>query len=210
MLLSEIMPEYEFGEIHSIRLSASPEAALTACKEVTPGEMPLVRLLFTLRSLPAWLTGRQGLPTEKTPSLFEQMLAFGFVPLGDNPNRELVVGMIGQIFKVCGEMPIIRDAREFVAFEEPGYAKAAMNFHIEFADRGTLLSTETLVMTTDSSSSRQFERYWRVIYPGSAEIRRSWLRAAKRRAEQGVEDCDLGRCGYVIAHERLAEHHHKP
>ena len=81
--------------------------------------------------------------------------------------------MIGQMFKVCGETPIIRDAREFVAFEEPGYAKAAMNFLIEFADRGTLLSTETLVMTTDSSSSRQFERYWRVIYPGSAAIRRT-------------------------------------
>jgi hypothetical protein len=56
--------------------------------------------------------------------------------------------VIGQMFKVRGETPIIRDAREFVAFEEPGYAKAAMNFFVGFADRGTLLSTETRVMTT--------------------------------------------------------------
>lgn len=183
MLLDEIMPEYEFGEVHSIRLSASPEAALAAFKEVTPGEMPLVRLLFTIRSLPARLMGRQGLPTGKTAPLYEQMLDFGFVPLGEKPNRELVAGTIGQMFKLRGETPTIRDAREFVAFEEPGYAKAAMNFFVESADRDTLLTTETRVVTTDSASRRQFGRYWRVIYPGSAAIRRSWLRAAKRRAE---------------------------
>jgi hypothetical protein len=151
MLLDKIMPEYEFGEVHSIQLSASPEAALAAFKEVTPGEMPLVRLLFTLRSLPAHLMGRQGLPTEKTTSLYQQMLGFGFVPLGDKPNRELVAGMIGQMFKLRGETPTIRDACEFVAFEEPGYAKAAMNFFVESADRDTVLTTETRVMTTDSA-----------------------------------------------------------
>lgn len=187
MLLDEIMPEYEFGEIHSIRLSTSPEAALAAFKEVTPGEMPLVGLLFTIRSLPERLTGRQGLPTKKTASLYEQMLDFGFVPLGEKPNRELVAGTIGQMFKLRGETPTIRDAREFLAFEEPGYAKAAMNFFVESADRDTLLTTETRVMTTDSASRRQFRCYWRVIYPGSAAIRRSWLWAAKRRAEHTSE-----------------------
>jgi hypothetical protein len=210
MLLDKIMPEYEFGEVHSIQLSASPEAALAAFKEVTPGEMPLVRLLFTLRSLPAHLMGRQGLPTEKTTSLYEQMLGFGFVPLGDKPNRELVAGMIGQMFKLRGETPTIRDACEFVAFEEPGYAKAAMNFFVESADRDTLLTTETRVMTTDSASRRRFGRYWRVIYPGSAAIRRSWLRAAKRRAEQGAEGCVPGWCGSAITHEKAAERRYTP
>ena len=210
MLLDKIMPEYEFGEVHSIQLSASPEAALAAFKEVTPGEMPLVRLLFTLRSLPAHLMGRQGLPTEKTTSLYEQMLGFGFVPLGDKPNRELVAGMIGQMFKLRGETPTIRDACEFVAFEEPGYAKAAMNFFVESADRDTLLTTGTRVMTTDTASRRQFGRYWHVIYPGSAAIRRSWLRAAKRRAEQGAEGCVPSWCGFAITHEKAAERRYTP
>lgn len=209
-MLDEIMPEYEFGEVHSIRLSASPEAALAAFKEVAPGEMPLVRLLFTLRSLPARLTGRQGLPTEKTISLYEQMLDFGFVYLGDKPNRELVAGMIGQMFKLRGETPTIRDACEFVAFEEPGYAKAAMNFFVEPADRDTLLTTETRIMTTDSASRQQFGRYWRVIYPGSAAIRRSWLQAAKRRAEQGAKGCVPGWCGSAITHEKVVECRYKP
>ena len=43
--------------------------------------------------------------------------------------------------------------------------------------------TETRVATSDERSERVFARYWRVIYPGSALIRRNWLRAIKARAE---------------------------
>ncbi len=45
------------------------------------------------------------------------------------------------------------------------------------------LTTETRVFATDSRARRRFAVYWRVIYPGSALIRRSWLDAIKRRAE---------------------------
>ncbi len=96
----------------------------------------------------------------------------------------VVGGEIGQMWKpLGGSASAIRDVRQFVAFEEPGYAKVAMNFFVEPADRGSRLTTETCVMTTDAISRRRFALYWRVIYPGSALIRRSWLRAAKRRAE---------------------------
>jgi hypothetical protein len=40
------------------------------------------------------------------------------------------------------------------------------------------------VHATDDSARRKFARYWRVIYPGSALIRRMWLRAIKLRAER--------------------------
>ncbi len=46
-----------------------------------------------------------------------------------------------------------------------------------------LVTAETRVYATDASARRRFARYWRVIYPGSALIRRRWLRAMKRRAE---------------------------
>jgi hypothetical protein len=36
---------------------------------------------------------------------------------------------------------------------------------------------------TDASTRRPFALDWRVIYPGSALIRRMWLRAIARRAE---------------------------
>jgi hypothetical protein len=113
------------------------------------------------------------------------MLASGFLFLAEGPGRrEVVGGEVGQMWKpLGGSAPAIRDARQFVAFEEPGYAKVAMNFFVEPADGGTRLTTETRVMTTDAVSRRRFALYWRVIYPGSALIRRSWLRAARRRAE---------------------------
>ena len=184
MLLDELLPEYQFNERHRILIHAPPERALEAVKQATPGEMPLVRTLFTIRSLPAILARRQGLPTEKTKPLYEQMLTSRFLFLAEGVGREVVGGEISQMWKpLGGSAPTIRDARQFVAFEEPGYAKVAMNFFVEPAEGGTQLTTETRIMTTDAVSRRRFALYWRVIYPGSALIRRSWLRAAKRRAE---------------------------
>lgn len=188
MLLDELMPEYQFNERHQVLVHAPPERVLEAARLATPGEMPLVRLLFGIRSLPARFAGRRGLPSEKTESLYEQMLALGFVPLAEEPTREVVAGAIGQMWKVRdGSVAAIRDACEFAAFGEPGYAKAAMNLLVEPVDCRTILTTETRVLATDAASRRSFGRYWRAIYPGSAAIRRSWLGAAKRRAERGIE-----------------------
>jgi hypothetical protein len=44
------------------------------------------------------------------------------------------------------------------------------------------VSTETRVFATSPAARRRFAAYWRVIYPGSAIIRRSWLRAIRHRA----------------------------
>ncbi len=40
------------------------------------------------------------------------------------------------------------------------------------------------LIATDAQARRRFACYWRVIYPGSALIRRMWLRAVKKRAEE--------------------------
>ncbi len=186
MLLDDLMPTYEFNEVHRIRIHASPGAVYVALKEVTPGEMPLVRVLFGLRSLPAHLMGHQGLPTRKTEPLYAQMLNGGFVSLGEVPGEELVVGVVGQMWKLRGDTPAprITGKHAFVAFNAPGFAKGAMNFALRQVDDGAELTTETRVQTTDSGAHHGFARYWRVIRPGSAAIRRSWLRAVKRRAER--------------------------
>lgn len=186
MLLDELLPEYEFYERHRIVVDASPDRALEAVKQATPGEMPLVRLLFAIRSLPARVRGKRGLPAKKTEPLYEQMLASGFVLLAEEPDREVVVGKVGQMFKPGGEAPTICDAQEFAAFEKPGYAKAAMNFSVLEVNGRTELTTETRIMTTNSVAKRQFGRYWRIIRLGSAPIRRSWLFAAKHRAGHGA------------------------
>ena len=59
-----------------------------------------------------------------------------------------------------------------------------MNFLVEDAGPGVcLVTTETRVYATDPSAAGTFARYWRLIYPGRALIRRMWLRAIKQRAE---------------------------
>ena len=58
-----------------------------------------------------------------------------------------------------------------------------MNLRIEDAGPAACtLTTETRVYATDASTRRRFALYWRVIYPGSALIRRMWLRAIAHRA----------------------------
>ena len=59
-------------------------------------------------------------------------------------------------------------ALEFRAVPEPG---------------GTRLETETRVFLTDAASRRRFAGYWLVVCPFSGIVRRSWLAAARRRAE---------------------------
>ena len=187
MLLEEIVPEYDFGEVHEVRIFAPPEGVLGAVKLVGLGEMPLVRMLFALRSIPAYVAGKRGLPTSKTDSLYGQMLDFGFVSIGEEPGREMVCGGIRQMFRVSGGLtPHFRDAAEFVAFREPGYAKVAMNFSARPLESGSELRTETRVVATDAASRGRFGRYWRLIQPGSALVRRGWLTAAKRRAEHAT------------------------
>lgn len=156
-------------------------------KLVGLGEMPLARVLFAARSVPAYVAGMRGLPVANTGPLYGRMLDFGFVPAGEEPGRELVVGGIGQMFRASGgRTHAFRDAPEFAAFEEPGHAKVAMNFSVWPAGSGSELRTETRALATDAASRRRFGRYWRLIRPGSALVQRDWLAAAKRRAERAA------------------------
>jgi hypothetical protein len=67
-LLEEIVPEYDFGEVHEVRLAAPPETALVAVRMVELGEMPLVRVLFAVRSAPARVAGKGDYPPlRRTP-----------------------------------------------------------------------------------------------------------------------------------------------
>ena len=200
MLLDELMPRYEFGGVHRVRVSAPPDRALEALRRVTPGEMPLVRLLFAVRSLPTHLAGKRGLSADSTVALYEQ-LAQMLVPLAEDPGREVVVGGIGQMWRLAGgDSPTFRDASGFVAYEEPGYAKLATNFSALPLGDSTELRTETRVLTTNPASRRAFGRYWRIIRPWSGLIRRSWLRAARRRAEGG--GAPSAGHGVTVAHQQ--------
>lgn len=186
--MDRIFPRHGFSERHTILVAAPPERAYQAIKEATAGEMPLVRLLFGLRSLPTRLTGHGGLPSAADSSLYDQLVAAGFTVLADTPADEVVVGIIDQSWKLDGgEVAPVQDAAEFARFDRPGFVKAAMSFRVEPQESGTLLVTETRVLATDSRSHRRFACYWALIRPGSGLIRHSWLRAARARAQDAPQ-----------------------
>ena len=39
------------------------------------------------------------------------------------------------------------------------------------------------MLATDARARRAFRAYWTLVHPGSAFLRRMWLRALRRRAE---------------------------
>jgi hypothetical protein len=182
--LDEALPEYDFSERHARHVAAPPERVDEAVRAVTTGDMPLARLLFALRAVPPKLRGRTSRPRPTDVPLLELALrSFGFEVLGDVGGEAVVIGMIGQPWKLAGgETRGFERPEDFISFTEPGFVKAAMDFRFEPEGSGTRLTTETRVLATDPVSRRRFRRYWLVIRPGSGLTRRSWLRAAERRA----------------------------
>jgi hypothetical protein len=138
-----------------------------------------------LRFLPARLFRRREPLIRAGTPLYDLMLAEGFVPLAEEPGREIVLGVVGRFWTLRGgSSGVVATPEDFLAFETPGYAKAAINFLVEREGAGSRIRTETRVATTDPASRRSFRRYWLVVRPGSGLIRREWLRAAKRRLER--------------------------
>lgn len=175
---------YDVSEYHAIWVPGSAARALAALREVTAAEVPLVRLLTGIRALPGRLAGKHRRPLPRDEPLFDQLLSGGFVVLAEDPGAEVVLGTIGQFWDLAGGIsPKIDDATGFRDFDDPGFAKAAINFRFQAQGRRTRVETATRVLATDRESRRKLLRYWRVIRPGSGLIRRSILRAVRRRVK---------------------------
>jgi len=110
-----------------------------------------------------------------------------FLVLAEERDREIVLGTL--VAAPPGWRPSGKPTPDgfkalIVATGTPGFASATMNFRIEDAGpTACTLTTETRVYATDTSTRHRLAPYRRVIYPGSALIRRMWLRAIARRAE---------------------------
>jgi hypothetical protein len=185
MLIDRFLPEYDWNEVHSIEIAAAPRTVLDAVRSVTAEEMRLVRLLMQVRALPGRILGRSA-PRRGRGPVLEQILRSGFVMLGEDPDREVVVGTIGRFWQARPAHVEIAGGADFVAFDRPGWARAARNFWVSDAGAGrTRLTTETRIALTDGRARRRFAAYWLFVRPGSGLIRILWLRAVRRRAEGG-------------------------
>jgi hypothetical protein len=176
--LDEFAPVWQFNERHTIHIAAPPARVFDAIKRVRADEIALFRTLTWIRR------GGRPLPegvlnagTQKP--IIDIATESTFVRLAEDDPRELVVGT------VVVAPPGMRGRPASEVFQKtlpPGFALATMNFLVTPDGTGSIVSTETRVFANSPGARRRFAAYWRVIYPGSAIIRRMWLRAIERRA----------------------------
>ena len=178
--LDEFVPVWQFRERHTIRIAAPPERVFDAIRNVRANEISLFKTLTLIRR------GGRAMPEnilnagDSTP-LRDVATKNGFVYLADDPPRELVVGTV--VVAPPGKRGTLTPD-VFKAPLAPGFALAAMNFAVTpDGPNASIVSTETRVFANNPAARRRFAFYWRVIYPGSAIIRRMWLRAVRTRAE---------------------------
>jgi len=180
-LIDELMPRFDEFERHAILVPAPPAVVYAALRRVDLLGSRLIRWLILLRSVPAALSR----PRARRPRgalTLDRMLEGGFVLLGERPERELALGVVGRFWTPGGER-VTLDADGFRAFDRPGYAKAVWDFRVAPDGQGaTRLSTETRIWCVDAASRRSFRRYWRVVRPFSGLIRIALLRAVMREA----------------------------
>ena len=178
--LDQFAPVWQFREFHTIVIAAPSERVFDAIERVQPDEIFLFNTLIRIRAF-----GRPPPPDVQAAgaggnSLIDVALKTTFVQLSRDIPRELVVGTI------VGRPPGRRTPLTAGMFQQElpdGFALATMNFVVTpDGPNRSIVSTETRVYANSPSARRRFAAYWRLIYPGSALIRRMWLRAIARRA----------------------------
>lgn len=181
--IDRLLPQHDVREVHRRVYAADAAAVRRALESLRPEDLPVTRVLFALRTLPALLTrtGRR----EDGRTLLDRLAANGFARLVDT-DTEAVLAIVGRFWRPDGgrREPVATEA-EFTAFAEPGWAKAVMSFELSPRDGGrTELLTETRVRLTSAKARRAFKAYWLLVGTGSALIRREMLYAVGRRLAQ--------------------------
>jgi hypothetical protein len=182
MVFDIFMSEYQFSEHHQTLVISNPEILFQSIKDMDFKQSPLIRTLFRIREIPWRILNRRS----HKPGLgnaLRDMIEMGFILLADEPPREICLGVVGRFWQPSPDL-IQVSAERFKQFDDPGYAKAAMNFLITPLDDSTCrLTTETRVWCPNSMAKKQFRRYWTMIRPFSGLIRKEMLMIAKRSAQ---------------------------
>ncbi len=183
--IDDFLPQYQCFEYHEEIAQVSYDKLQESLLTVSMEDMPVAVFLMRLRKL---VEGELYEP--KTTPMLEIRPGSMFLALDDSNPGEKVYGIVDNPSEEEGEdeeVPEVRTAKQFLAFNKPGHFKAAFNFRIkDKGDQGVLISTETRILGNDSSAQKLFARYWRVIYPGSSIIRRVWLEAIINKAKRSA------------------------
>ena len=177
-LLDREMPAYDFWEYHECDVAAPAARVRQAIDDVTFEEIRGFRTLMQIRSGFRAVNAPTGLRVLKTMTTE----GGGFIPLAETP-QETLIGMGAKPWGGGGRFA--HTVEDYKTYREPGAVKVAFNLQvIDLGGGHSRVTTETRVQGVDAEGTRTMARYWRVIYPGSALIRKMWLYAIRDRAER--------------------------
>jgi hypothetical protein len=129
-LLEEVLPRFDASEVHDVWVAARPHVVFAAARQVTVREVRLLRPLEALRALPGLLARRLAFRPNPSARVLDQFTT-GVVPLGERVGAEIAAGAIGRFWRLVGnESVAVRTREDFLSFDDPGYAKAAISFLI--------------------------------------------------------------------------------
>ena len=148
-LLDEVLPRFDASEVHEVWVAAPPQVVFEAVKQVTVGEVRLLKPLEGMRRTTGPACATPGLPAEPIRAGARSVHDEGVVPLGERPGTEIAAGAVGRFWRLVGNESVEARTREdFLSFKEPGYAKAAISFLVRRERGGSRVITETRVKGT--------------------------------------------------------------
>ena len=197
----DFLPVYDVSDAVAVVVEAHSDVTWQALLDVDLLKLgrsaPLVGMLGALRMLPEvvgqLLHGeRPAKPPESMrlrdlPSM--PMYEGGWILLGERPDEELALGLVGRFWRPVIEFARIDSAAEFRAFDEPGFAKTVYDLSARELDVSrTLLTGVMRTATTDEHARRWFRRYWAFGVGSGAHILVGSVLESARRAAEGDPD----------------------
>ncbi len=181
-LLDHYLPKYDVSEHHAIYVDTAPERAFEAVLRAPLGSSFIVRTLLKLRALAFLLSRKSCAAVENETATILDTIGHGFFLVDKQPGREIVLGTIGAFWKLKGGKRSAATSEQLM-LPPPGTAAAIWNFRVAQHGPGADVHTETRVLCGDAAARRKFLRYWAVVGPFSALIRRQMLATIKDEAE---------------------------
>ena len=186
--IDTLLPDFAFNEFHEVRVNASPERVKQLLQVTGVKDIAAARWLMKIRGIAdedVDLSDRAshnivGSDTISAPD-------FNFFVVA--PDEWITVMILKSVIITNNSNqpapPEISRLEEFTSFDTPGYVKVAVNFRfISTGNNETVLTTETRNKGITAHDNRVFGYYWKIIYPGSAIIRRVWLDTIKKKAQR--------------------------
>lgn len=185
--IDNLLPDFAFNELHEVNINASSEKIKQILQVTGVKDIPIARLLMKIRGIAdedVDLSDRASnnliaSDTISTPD-------FNFFVVA--PDEWITVMILKSVIIINNANqpapPEISTLEQFTSFNKPGYIKVVVNFRfISINENKTILTTETRNNGITHKDNRIFGYYWRIIYPGSAIIRRVWLDTIKKKSQ---------------------------